>query len=43
MMNTLESFRTYEAHKQGIQLNEAAIEPYEIIIKNQTNKSIHNL
>jgi hypothetical protein len=44
MINTLESFSIYEAYKQGIQLNEAAIEPYnpiyEIIIKNQTNKSL---
>jgi hypothetical protein len=44
MMNTLESFCIYEAYKQGIQLNKVAIEPYnpiyEIIIKNQTNKSL---
>jgi hypothetical protein len=44
-MNTLESFRIYEAYKQGIQLNEAAIETcnpiYEIIIKNQTNRSLY--
>jgi hypothetical protein len=37
-------FHIYEAYKQGIQLNEVAIEPhnpiYEIIIKNQTSKSL---
>jgi hypothetical protein len=43
MMNTLESFRIYEAHKQGIQLNEAVTEPYnpifEIIINNRLNNN----
>jgi hypothetical protein len=41
MMNTLESYHIYEAHKQGLQLNEALIEPYnpifEIITKNRVN------
>jgi hypothetical protein len=39
MMNTLESCHIYEAHKQGMQLNEALIESYdpvfEVIIKNR--------
>jgi hypothetical protein len=41
MMNTLESYHIYEAHKQGLQLNEALIEPYspifETITKNWLN------
>jgi hypothetical protein len=43
MLNALENFHIYEAHKQGTQLNEALIEPYnpvfEIIIKNWLNSN----
>jgi hypothetical protein len=47
MMNTLEIFHIYKAHKQGTQLNEALTEPYnsifEIIIKNRlNNKPLHD-
>jgi hypothetical protein len=44
MMNTLESFHIYEAHKQGTQLNEALTEHYnpifETVIKNQLNNNL---
>jgi hypothetical protein len=43
MMNMLESYHIYEAHKKGLQLNEALIEPYnpvfEIITKNMLNRN----
>jgi hypothetical protein len=43
MMNTLESCNMHEAHKQGLQLNEAVIEPYnpifKIITKNRLNRN----
>jgi hypothetical protein len=43
-MNTLENFCIYKAHKQGTQLNEALIEPYnpilEIIINNRLNNNL---
>jgi hypothetical protein len=42
MMNMLEFFHIYEAHKQGTQLNEALTEPYnpifEINIKSQVEQ-----
>jgi hypothetical protein len=37
VMNTLESYRTYEAHKQELQLNEAFIEPCNPIFEITTN------
>jgi hypothetical protein len=40
MVNTLESYRIYEAYKQGIQLNKALIESYNPIfeISSKTSK-----